>query len=73
MKQVDRIKALTIITEVQSTCSAVVVKIGSVTSEDQVKHDTLSIIDCPAAVVNYLKGEGFTLSMCNGELSVNKY
>lgn len=70
MKTVNFLRAIEIIGAHHSTT----IVINHIEPNAQVKIDnSISIIECCAAVVSELEAEGFSLSMHNNMLSVNKY
>ena len=74
MNRKDKLNALEIITAAQQSCAPVTVKIGSVNQQSQiVNHESIRLIHCPASVTGALVDNGYSLSMCNGELDVEKY
>ena len=63
-------KALELLADAQQTTASVTVKIGGVSREGQVRHNCLSILDCPPKVINLLKSAGFSLGMQDGKLYI---
>jgi len=72
MKAENRLEALELIEEYQRNggsiaasggCSSVEVRIGGTSPNGQVQHDTLYLIDAPAAIVDELRDHGFSVSI----------
>lgn len=63
-------KALEIIAETQQTTASVTVEVGGVSRGGQVRHNCLSILDCPPKIINVLKSAGFSLGMQDGRLYI---
>ena len=70
----ETIEALTVIAKRQQKTAPVQLQIGFVNSEtQQCERDGVYIRDCPAAILSELQKHGFTMSMREGWLSVDKY
>jgi hypothetical protein len=70
MTQSMRLRALEVIHQTQADTASVTVQIGGVDGNNQVEDDTLYVKDCPAAVIDALRDEGFVLSMGDDGLKV---
>ena len=63
-------KALELIADAQQTTASVTVEIGGVSKEGQVRHNCLSILDCPPRIIDALKSAGFYVGMQDGRLYI---
>lgn len=72
MKKEDLTEALEAIVEAQDECAPVSLRIGT-TRDGLVQHGTLSVTDAPALVLTSLYAKGFSLSVSDGELAVERW
>lgn len=69
-----KMRALDIINKAQQTSAPVMVQFGVTWQEDGVvDHDALILKKAPASIINALKDEGYSLSLSEHGLSVDKY
>ena len=63
-------KALELIADAQQTTASVTVEIGGTSKGGMVRHDSLSILDCPPKIIDVLKSAGFYCGVQDGKLYI---